>query len=432
MGFKDRSSVTLHVGQCGIQCAPMIWSTMLKEHSLDAADKTEFDCPHTVFRELSTGEYIPRTILVDLDPSTIDKIQNSSDKHIFSQHSYVTGTEDAASCYARGRYVQGIEVIPPAREALRRQLEACNICISIIHNCATSGGTGSGIVPDILTAESTLSDRKYTSIGLEIYCSQGRDNALGYYNTVLHMNTMNDLVDLNVILDNDAMYKIADNRCAAVKKQVTFRDINQQVAAAYSCLTAGERFNSENLDIARFKTCLVPYQGLSYVSATISSYSEPQDRNLPVMNLIEDAFGPLTGCSIKRNKGQFFGSYIVLRGKCRMSFESLQAIDHMCEHQGFAPWIPSKFTFARCDKALPSYMPPFNLAGQTVSHFYNHSDITSIFDDYAKWFGVSYARKTFIKWYVDNGMNEQEFNESLESLAILQRVYKSIGKMTAD
>lgn len=432
MGLKNRSSVTIHVGQCGAQCAPAIWNMLQKEHNLDLYGKDSFNKPgadpHTMFREHSSGNFIPRALIIDLDPSTIDALKSSANKNLFNSNLYISGSEDGASCYARARYVQGYEIISPARNALRQQMEACNKCVSVVHNCATSGGTGSGIVPDILTAEE--STRSYTSIGVEVYCSPGSDNALGYYNTVLHMNAMNDLVDVNVVLDNDALFRIAASRYNPKSPYLTFAQVNQGIAATYSTLTAGERFQSENLDIWRFKTCLVPYQGLSYITSTVSSFQEPQNRTIPVMNLMEDAFGDLASCSMKRDKGQYFGSYIIVRGDCRVSFDSLTKIKEMCDQKRFAPWIPCKFTFGHCHTSLPSDMNPFFMANQSITHFYNHSDITSIFDDYARWFGVSYSKKSFWHWYQDNGMQEREFNEALESLAILQRVYKSIGRMS--
>ena len=92
-------------------------------------------------------------IVVDLDPTSIDTVRNGKFKNLFSEVDVICGTEDAASCYARGRYVQGVDVIYEVRERLRCQLEACDRCVAVIHTAATSGGTGSGIIPDVVNLD---------------------------------------------------------------------------------------------------------------------------------------------------------------------------------------------------------------------------------------------------------------------------------------
>jgi len=429
--------VTIHAGQCGVQCAPAFWSMMKKEHFIDekGGHKSEEPvgaCKHAVFRENSSGIFRPRVVILDLDPSTVDCLRTNVHKRLFTMEDMITGVEDGASCYARARYVQGYDIIPKARQQLRRQLEACGQCAAVIHNCATSGGTGSGIVPDILTVED--SKKNYVSMGIEVYCSPGIDNTLGYYNTVLHMNSMNDFVEVNVMVDNDSLYKVGESRYRIGNQpdKLTFQDINQEIAAIFSSLTLGERFTTQNIDIQRFMTGLVPYMGLSYITATISPYQESPFVEIPVKNLVHHAFSRYSSCSLDRTVGQYLGSYIVLRGKrSRVGYEGITRIHRLCEEKRFASWIPCKLTIGQCETTIPKDFKPFMFGNTSVSHFYNHSSVTTVFDQYSKWFGVSYTKKAFVDWYLNNGMQETEFEESLQSVHILQRVYDSVGKSEA-
>ena len=91
-----------------------------------------------------TFNLLLRALLFDMDPLTIDSLRSTKYKSMFNGHSIISGCEDAANCFARGRYVVGLQFIGRLRERLRYQLEACDSCICVVHNAASSGGTGSG------------------------------------------------------------------------------------------------------------------------------------------------------------------------------------------------------------------------------------------------------------------------------------------------
>jgi len=427
MSFKNRSIVTVHGGQCGVQVAPKVWSMLANEHNLNAEMGREMagresDNVHTVFHETSYSKFQPRAILFDLDASTIDAVQQTSYKKLFEGNTLVSGSESGANCYARARYAQGPEIIQICRDALRREIEASDTCIAVIHNCATSGGTGSGLMPDILTAED--SDKSYLSFGVEVYCSKN-DNLPGYFNTVLHMNAISDSIDLNIMLDNEALYKIGENRYNPVDK-LTFADINQEIAAVFSCLTVGDRQECENLNIRKFTSGLVPYVGLSYISTTVCLYDEPQDRMFPFMNLMAGAFGKMTSTSIDLKQGKYLGSYILSRGDMNRTIATYKQLHDICKRKKFAEWIPCRLSVAHTPCSLPLDMEPFSMNQRSLCHFYNHSAITQLFEDYGNWFGVGYSKKAFKHWYLNNGMQETEMEEALQSLSILKRVYNSV------
>ena len=44
---------------------------------------------------------------------------------------------------------------------------------------------------------------KTTTIGIKILPSSNIDNGCSFYNSVLHMNSMNDYIDTNVVFDNE-------------------------------------------------------------------------------------------------------------------------------------------------------------------------------------------------------------------------------------
>lgn len=69
--------VTLHIGQAGVQMGSAIWELYCIEHGVNCDGKLIQDQQthlndriETLFCE-SNGQYIPRTVLVDLEPTVV-------------------------------------------------------------------------------------------------------------------------------------------------------------------------------------------------------------------------------------------------------------------------------------------------------------------------------------------------------------------------
>jgi hypothetical protein len=69
MVFSQRETVSIHIGQAGIQTANTTWELYCLEHGINkdgTVNKVGDDdsCFHTFFAESSTGKFVPRAILV--------------------------------------------------------------------------------------------------------------------------------------------------------------------------------------------------------------------------------------------------------------------------------------------------------------------------------------------------------------------------------
>jgi len=436
--LSNRQVICVHAGQCGAQTSLAMWDTIRREYdlSLDGANEsllesTEVEMnPDSFYKESSAGKYQPRALIFDLDPLPIDAIHASQFKQMFNRNFLCSGSEDAANCFARGRYVSGLQLIGKLRERLRFQLESCDSCVCLVHNNASSGGTGSGVLPDVLTAEDTK--RTYTTVGIVVYASEGIDNGPAYYNTVFHMNAMNDLVDMNLHTDNEALYRNAMNSYSPPPGGVTYEDLNRQIALIASGVTCGDRVrNCQNFDLQRLRTCLVPYVGLSYVNATVAAYGEPGDRGACLKQLCEDSFGPFLSGSIDPKDGQYLGSYIILRGPKGYTREAYDGVQASARCKNFASWIPCRVSLGYCPKAAPRESGIYDLGLSNLVNFFNNSAVANTFEMYGRWFGVSYSKRSFVHWYLEHGMQEFEFAEALGSLDLIRRVYKSVGGLEA-
>jgi len=108
--------VFLHVGQAGVQIATPCWDLFCLEHNImpdghmsvvHRGLDTSF-CP--LFSETPSGKYIPRALLVDLEPATIHAASQQS-HDLFHPNQLLSGKEDAANNFARGHYTVGKECV---------------------------------------------------------------------------------------------------------------------------------------------------------------------------------------------------------------------------------------------------------------------------------------------------------------------------------
>eukprot|EP01084_Bolivina_argentea_P258834 436526_1 len=143
-----RQIVTVNVGQCGIQLGSAIWEQYCAEHHIgkdgkikqqlkinkrpmddisdDEKDENINTNPwdtnsfNTFFQEMESGQYVPRNIMIDLEPNVIDDIKTSSYNKIYNNYFLLNGKEDAANNFARGHYTVGKEKIDLFNDRFRK------------------------------------------------------------------------------------------------------------------------------------------------------------------------------------------------------------------------------------------------------------------------------------------------------------------------
>jgi hypothetical protein len=76
-GYSHRETVSIHVGQAGIQLGNATWELYCLEHGigkdgrLSEKDPDEDNCFSTFFSENSAGKVVPRALMVDTEPTVI-------------------------------------------------------------------------------------------------------------------------------------------------------------------------------------------------------------------------------------------------------------------------------------------------------------------------------------------------------------------------
>merc|ERR1711941_260513 len=122
----------------------------------------------TFFEETGAGQYVPRQIAVDLEPTVVDDIRTGIYAQLFHPEFLLNGKEDAANNFARGHYTVGKEILDQVNDRLRKLVDNSQNVQGFIINHAVGGGTGSGLGALILE-RIAVDYRKKSKIGFEIY-----------------------------------------------------------------------------------------------------------------------------------------------------------------------------------------------------------------------------------------------------------------------
>ena len=65
------------------------------------------------YNQASGGKYVPRAILLDLEPGTMDSVRAGPYGGIFRPDNYVFGQSGAGNNWAKGHYTEGNTLITP-------------------------------------------------------------------------------------------------------------------------------------------------------------------------------------------------------------------------------------------------------------------------------------------------------------------------------
>jgi tubulin alpha len=274
-GYSHRETVSVHVGQAGIQLGNATWELYCLEHGIEKDGKlsdqnqNQDNCFQTFFAENSAGKVVPRAVLVDTEPTVIDEVRTGAYRELFHPSHLINSKEDAANNYARGNISVGRGLIPIVADTLRKLAEQSNSLQGFFVFHSFGGGTGSGfsaLLMDFLAEEFS----KKCKLEFAIYPSPQICTAVVEpYNSILTTHSTLEHTDCSFIVDNQAIYEICKKKLNV--DYPSYTHLNRLISQVVSSITASLRFNGPlNVDMTEFQTNLVPYPRLHFPLASFA------------------------------------------------------------------------------------------------------------------------------------------------------------------
>ncbi|VDQ06237.1 unnamed protein product, partial [Trichobilharzia regenti] len=435
-----RECISLHIGQSGVQIGNACWELYCLEHGIqpngcmlkDNVDGSADDSFNTFFYETGSGKLIPRAVMVDLEPTVLDEIRTGMYKQLFHPHQLISGREDAANNYARGHYTIGKDIIDYTLDRIRKIADHCNGLQGFLIFHSYGGGTGSGYTA-LLMERLTVDYGKKTKLEFSIYPSPQISTAVVEpYNSVLNTHTTLELTDCAFMVDNEALYDVCRRNLDI--ERPTYTNVNRLIAQVVSAVTAALRFDGcQNVDLTEFQTNLVPYPRIHYPVAAYAPTISPEKayhERLSVSELTNSCFEPsnqLVKCDPRH--GKYMACCLLYRGDiipqdihaAIASLKSRRTIQ-------FVDWCPTGFKVG-INFQPPTIVPGGDLAkvNRALCMISNTTAIAEAWVRLNQKFDLLYSKRSFVHWYISEGMEEGEFAEAREDLAALEKDYEEVG-----
>merc|ERR1711997_317649 len=129
---KMREIVHIQAGQCGNQIGSKFWEVISDEHGISPTGNYEGDNSNQLerievyYNEASGGKYVPRAVLLDLEPGTMNAIRASPYGAAFRPDNFVFGQSGAGNNWAKGHYTEGAELVDSVLDVVRKESESCD------------------------------------------------------------------------------------------------------------------------------------------------------------------------------------------------------------------------------------------------------------------------------------------------------------------
>ncbi|XP_027969312.1 tubulin alpha-1C chain-like [Eumetopias jubatus] len=440
-----RECISIHMGQAGVQISNACWELYCLEHSIQSdgrmpSDKTiggGDDSFNTFFSETGAGKHVPRAVFVDREPVVIAEVHTGTYQQLFHPEQLITGKEDAANNYARGHYIIGKEIIDLVLDRIWKLADQCTSLQGILVFHSFGGGTGLGFT-SLLMERLSVDYGKKSKPEFSMYpAPQVSTAVVEPYNSILTTHTTLEHSDCAFMVDNEAIYDICHRNLDI--ERPTYAKLNCLISQIVSSITASLRFDGAlNVDLTEFQTNLAPYPHIHFPLATyapVMSAEEAYHEPLSVGETTNANFEPanqMGKCDPRH--GKHMACCLLYRGDMvPKDVNAAIATIKTKRATQFVDWCPTGF------KVGIRYQPPTVVPGgdlakvqRALSMLSNTTAIAEACAHLDHKSDLMYAKRTFVHWYVGEGMEEGEFSEAREDMAALEKDYEEVGADSAE
>ncbi|CDQ75616.1 unnamed protein product [Oncorhynchus mykiss] len=262
-----REIVHLQAGQCGNQIGAKFWEVISDEHGIDPTGTYHGDSDlqleriNVYYNEATGGKYVPRAILVDLEPGTMDSVRSGPFGQIFRPDNFVFGQSGAGNNWAKGHYTEGAELVDSVLDVVRKEAESCDCLQGFQLTHSLGGGTGSGMGTLLISKiREEYPDRIMNTFSV-VPSPKVSDTVVEPYNATLSVHQLVENTDETYCIDNEAFTAI----------QELFKRISEQFTAMFRRKAFLHWYTGEGMDEMEFT------EAESNMNDLVSEYQQYQD-----------------------------------------------------------------------------------------------------------------------------------------------------------
>ncbi|CAI5759156.1 unnamed protein product [Candida verbasci] len=282
-------TITLQVGQCGNQVGLQYWQQLASEHGINndgsckpwpqIEDELQFqynnqrtyqhsktyreDHPELFFTlSESSNKYTPRSILIDLEPSVVNKCLNNLSM-INPRNVHLSEQGNGAANNWLNGYQYGNENSENLLNLIDRELDKCDNLsnFQLLHSVA--GGTGSGVGSRVLELLDDRFSKKLVNSFSIFPATEPSDVVVQPYNSVLTLKKLIDFTDAVFMFQNDELNRIENND--------HFQNSNKIISNIASTMSNTLRFPSYNYSsIEEIFSSVIPTADLKFLAPSFA------------------------------------------------------------------------------------------------------------------------------------------------------------------
>jgi tubulin gamma len=484
-----REIITLQVGQCGNQIGSEFWKQLCLEHGITpdgtlkdpwevgltnnnnnnnhsnnqgvvnqytgrpalpvpgaAPGSTIVDDRKDVFFYQSDDDrYIPRALLLDLEPRVVNKVAHIGPyRNLFNPENLFVAQEGggAGNNWASG-FRQGAEHYDFILDMIDREADNSDSLEGFVMSHSIAGGTGSGMGSYLLERLNDHFPKKLiqTYSVFPSWTDQS-DVVVQPYNSLLTLKRLTLNADAVVVLDNTALNRIAMDRLRIPNPTVDH--VNSLVATIMAASTTTLRYPGYmNNDWIGLLASLIPtprchflmtgytplvLPGASDVPTNIVPGTGEPDQSirkttvLDVMRRLTQPKNIMVSANTRSGSGCYISILNIIQGNNIDPTQIHKALQRMREKRHaeipFIPWGPASIQVALARKS------PYIPHRHKVSGFMlaNHTSMAELFERLLKQYDRLRSRNAFL----DNFRKEPIFADTLDEFDVSREVVQSL------
>ncbi|OCB88050.1 gamma tubulin [Sanghuangporus baumii] len=430
-----REIVTVQLGQCGNQMGSVYWQRLCAEHGINNEGILEEwateggDRKDVFFYQADDEHYIPRAILVDLEPRVINNILASPYHSLYNPENIYISKDGggAGNIWAQG-YSAGERIYEDVMEMVDREAEGSDSLEGFMLMHSIAGGTGSGLGSYMLERLNDKFPKKLIQTYSVFPNANEGDVVVQPYNSLLTLKRLTNHADSVVVLDNGALARLCADRLRV--QTPSFDQTNQLASTVIAASTQTLRYPGYmNNDLVGIIASLIPTPRCHFLMTSYTPFTSDQiDKAKPirrttVLDVMRRLLQPKNRMvSTTPSKTACYISILnIIQGEVDPT-DVHQSLLRIRERQlaTFIPWGPASIQVALTRRS-PYVTTSHRVSGLMLA---NHTSIASLFKRMLDQYDRLRKRNAFLDQYKKESMFHNDLSEFDESRATVDELLK--------